>query len=332
VCSRRTKNAAGTSFLYDGPNPVQELSGTVPTANIWSGGLDEVFQRTDGAGTVVPLADALGSTIALVDPSGVVKTTYSYEPFGNTSTVGAPSSNPSQYAGRENDGNGLYYYRARYYSPVLGRFISEDPAGLLSGNNLYSYVNNSPNNTSDPSGLWSPYAHDVMIWNALHPCGVSNAEIYTLQQDSRRFDSQTGMGEADANYHAMARPGQSTADAIQGIQDIIGNQLDIARLNMDSNPSDEYGLDQLAIGMHTLMDLSSPAHVHQKSNGNYVPLTWCEPMGCPGNLAVTVHSPFEDVGIEDAKHITSEIMAMEVQALRLAYEYATGKQLTCKTQ
>jgi hypothetical protein len=46
----------------------------------------------------------------------------------------------------------------------------------------------------------------VMFWNALHPCDVSNAEIYTLQQDSRRFDTQTGIGEAYANDHAMAKP------------------------------------------------------------------------------------------------------------------------------
>ena len=44
-----------------------------------------------------------------------------------------------QYAGRENDGNGLYYYRARYYSPRMGRFLSEDPIGFAGGQaNLYT--------------------------------------------------------------------------------------------------------------------------------------------------------------------------------------------------
>ena len=41
-----------------------------------------------------------------------------------------PVTNPFQYTGRENDATGLYYYRARYYSPTLRRFISEDPLGL----------------------------------------------------------------------------------------------------------------------------------------------------------------------------------------------------------
>ncbi|WP_447980245.1 RHS repeat-associated core domain-containing protein [Candidatus Nitrospira bockiana] len=58
---------------------------------------------------------------------------------------GTASTSAFQYAGRENDGTGLYYYRARYYSPRLQRFISEDPLDCGSGNvNLYSYIRNSP--------------------------------------------------------------------------------------------------------------------------------------------------------------------------------------------
>jgi len=149
---RRIKNAAGTSFLYDGVQTTQELSGTTVTANLWTGDIDELFQRSDSNGTVGPLVDALGSTLALVNSSGSVTTTYSYDPFGNTTTAGAASGNRSQYTGRENDGNGLYFYRARYYSPMLGRFVSEDPIGFGGGTNLYSYVFNSPTNLTDPSG------------------------------------------------------------------------------------------------------------------------------------------------------------------------------------
>jgi RHS repeat-associated protein len=103
---------------------------------------------------VTPLADALGSVIGLVNSSGSVVTTYAYDPFGNTTIAGAASANPSQYAGRENEGNGLYFYRARYYSPVLARFINEDPLGLAgSGVNLYAYAWNNPSNFRDPFGL-----------------------------------------------------------------------------------------------------------------------------------------------------------------------------------
>lgn len=55
--------------------------------------------------------------------------------------------------GRENEANGLYYYRARYYSPLLGRFISQDPLGFAAGVNSYAYVSDSPTNLKDATGL-----------------------------------------------------------------------------------------------------------------------------------------------------------------------------------
>src|SRR5713101_2777303 len=116
-----------TSFLYDAANFVQELTSGTPTANLLSGGIDEVFARTDAAGTTNFLADALGSTLALSDSAGNLLTQYTYELFGNTTVSGLPSANPYQHTGRENDGTGLYFYRARYYSPTFQRFASEDP-------------------------------------------------------------------------------------------------------------------------------------------------------------------------------------------------------------
>ncbi len=157
---RRTRTTGGaTSYLYDGANAAQELVGGSPTANVLTGGVDEVFQRTESAGTSAVLTDALGSTVALVDGAGAVQTQYTYEPFGATTSSGAASTNPAQYTGRENDGTGLYYYRARYYNPTLGRFTSEDPLGFGGGDvNVQAYVSDRPTVLRDPSGL------DVTIW------------------------------------------------------------------------------------------------------------------------------------------------------------------------
>ena len=76
--------------------------------------------------------------------------------------MGEPSDNPFQYTGRENDNTGLYYYRARYYSSYLKRFISEDPIGLMGGVNFYSYVNNSSINWTDPLGLEENLAEGIV--------------------------------------------------------------------------------------------------------------------------------------------------------------------------
>jgi RHS repeat-associated protein len=124
------------------------------SANLLTGGIDEVFARSDSLGSFTPLQDALGSTVALVDVNGNVATQYSYDPFGNTTVAGVLSSNPAQYTGRENERNGLYFHRARYYNPVIGRFISEDPIGFAGGQeNLYAYVFNNPTGFVDPYGL-----------------------------------------------------------------------------------------------------------------------------------------------------------------------------------
>jgi RHS repeat-associated protein len=151
------KGASGfstTNFMYDGPNPVQELSGGLPTANLLTGGTDEYFLRADVSGSSSFLTDALGSTLALTDASGTMQTQYSYEPFGSTTQSGASTTNSFGYTGREIDTVGLYFYRARYYNPATGRFISEDPAGFSgSGPNLYEYADDSPIVFRDPSGL-----------------------------------------------------------------------------------------------------------------------------------------------------------------------------------
>lgn len=154
----KTANGQSVGYLYDGVGVVQELTGGAPSANLLVGGVDEVFSRTDAAGARTLLADGLGSTLALLDSAGVAQTQYTYDPFGAVTQSGAASGNSSQYTGRENDGTGLYYYRARYYSPALQRFISEDPVGLAGGANFYAYALNSPVSLRDPMGTIPEWA------------------------------------------------------------------------------------------------------------------------------------------------------------------------------
>ncbi|MBI5747840.1 MAG: RHS repeat-associated core domain-containing protein, partial [Nitrospinae bacterium] len=151
----KTINGVTTQYLYDGLDIIQEIQGSNKTNYIRTLNIDEPLARIKADGTIRHYkTDALGSVIALVDDAGAVKTTYTYDPFGNVTISGEASDNPFQYTGRENDNTGLYYYRARYYSPELQRFISEDPIGLDGGDiNFFAYVWNSPQNWIDPYGL-----------------------------------------------------------------------------------------------------------------------------------------------------------------------------------
>ncbi|UVT15731.1 MAG: RHS repeat protein [Nitrospira sp.] len=151
----RTVSGTVTNYVYDGLNPVQEKNGGTVTANLLTGlGIDEFFTRTDGVGVRALLSDALGSTVALGDGSGTLQTQYTYEPFGFVSQTGSASTSSYKYTGREDDGTGLYYYRARYYQPRFQRFIAEDPIGLRGGINVYRYSNNNAILFADPLGLF----------------------------------------------------------------------------------------------------------------------------------------------------------------------------------
>jgi RHS repeat-associated protein len=79
-------------------------------------------------------------------------TTIDYGPYGESAA--APTGVAFRYTGRRFDAEtGLYYYRARYYSPTLGRFLQTDPVGTKDDLNLYAYVGNDPLDRADPTGL-----------------------------------------------------------------------------------------------------------------------------------------------------------------------------------
>jgi RHS repeat-associated protein len=97
--------------------------------------------------------DGLGSVTSLFATNGTTATSYSYSAFGQTAQTGSVV-NPFRFTGREFDAEtGLYYYRARYYDPKVGRFLNEDPIGFGGGINFYRYVDNNPANYRDSFGL-----------------------------------------------------------------------------------------------------------------------------------------------------------------------------------
>ena len=90
----------------------------------------------------------------MTDAAGDVLNSMKYGPFGETPAL---SGTPFGYTGQRYDAElQAYYYKARYYSPEIGRFLSPDPIGFDAGDmNLYAYVGNDAVNLTDPAGLVS---------------------------------------------------------------------------------------------------------------------------------------------------------------------------------
>jgi RHS repeat-associated protein len=148
---RKSIGGAAKQFLYDGPNIIQELNdGSTPAVSstiLTDLSTDEAFGRTKGTTKTEYLSDYLGSTIALSDASGSSSTTYTYEPYGKVTPTGLADDNTRAFAGREDDGSGLFYYDARYFDPSAGRFLSENGLGVLSGDlNTYRFSFSDPIN------------------------------------------------------------------------------------------------------------------------------------------------------------------------------------------
>jgi RHS repeat-associated protein len=171
----KTVNSNTVNYIYDGDQAIAEVTAGAVSAAILTGpNIDEVLARYAGSGNRTYLTDALGSVIAQANDTQAVENYYSYTPYGETQSSGPDGGNASQYTARENDGTGLYYYRARYYDPILKRFISSDPIGLDGGINAYAYVGGNPVSFADPSGLTPGTAIGAGIGTAIFP-GVGTA-------------------------------------------------------------------------------------------------------------------------------------------------------------
>jgi RHS repeat-associated protein len=172
---RRIKkvSSAGTSvFAYDGDNLIEETNSSGAVVARYAQGLnvDEPLAMLRGGATSLYNADGLGTVTSLSNSSGSLAETYTFDSFGKQTASSGSLTNPFQFTGRESDTEtGLYFYRARYYDPSAGRFITEDPVRLKGGLNFFTYVRNNPINRKDPHGLRpndppSPDPHWPIHW------------------------------------------------------------------------------------------------------------------------------------------------------------------------
>ncbi|RNB70857.1 hypothetical protein EDM52_16540 [Brevibacillus invocatus] len=159
----KKENSSETKYVYVNGVVVEELDGSnqVKAQNVWG---NELLFRKDFATNQKGYYgfNSHGDVVSITDNAGNVVNQYDYDSWGNVTARVDGMSNPFLYSGEMYDEKaGLYYLRARYYYPSIGRFISEDtykgqvdnPLSL----NRYTYTHNNPLKYIDPSG------HDVEI-------------------------------------------------------------------------------------------------------------------------------------------------------------------------
>jgi RHS repeat-associated protein len=175
--------AGTTVYAYDGDNVVEGLGGggNLLAHYTQGAGIDEPLAMTGTRGTYFFETDGLSSITSLTDGIGQLASSYVYDSFGNLTTSTGTIANPFQYTAREFDSEtSLYYYRARYFDPSAGRFLSEDPIGLQAGVNFYSYVGNSPIDLVDPSGSYArlnPNSHCAEVFSKALKIGVCGKDF-----------------------------------------------------------------------------------------------------------------------------------------------------------
>ena len=144
-----------TNYLYDGANIVEEIdaAGAALAKYVQGQKVDEPLAEVRSGTASYYQVDGLGSITSLTSASAAIAGTYTYDSLGNLSATTGSVTNDLRYTGRESDPEtGLYYYRARYYDPQNGRFVSEDPVAFQAGMNFYSYVYDNPVTLIDPTG------------------------------------------------------------------------------------------------------------------------------------------------------------------------------------
>jgi RHS repeat-associated protein len=154
---RKSTSTTTSVYVYDGADQLQEVdsAGTTVVARYTTAlSIDQPLAVIRGGVTSFYELDAQGSVTSLSNSAAAVANTYTYDTFGNQTTFTGSVVNPFRYTARELDSEtGLMYYRARYYEPTLGRFLSEDPLRFGAGDtDFYSYVHNGPLIYRDPSG------------------------------------------------------------------------------------------------------------------------------------------------------------------------------------
>jgi len=195
-----------TSYLIDEVSNIVGIYGSGGPVSLLTGAaVDAQLAAIGSSGQAqFALPDGLGSVAGIGGSGGTLTGQSLYEPFGQTTSTG--SSYPAGFTGRLPITNTIYYYRNRYYDSSVGRFLSEDPAGTVSGNSLYTYAYNDPVDFIDPYGTWP----DFNPWDILKfdPIGLGKQltgldDIQRLAQDEALINA--AIAQIKKDQHRLAQ-------------------------------------------------------------------------------------------------------------------------------
>jgi RHS repeat-associated protein len=171
--------------------------------------------------------DNVNSVSQMSGHNGGTLQSTTFSAFGNIHSTTGTTPNRLKYTGREDDGTGLYYYRARYYDPGIGRFVSEDPLGFQAGINFFAYVGNNPVNANDPSGKV-----DVILTIGKQQLDVRNQGTPGTNYLVRASANGTlypmgagGFGQDPSKFTQLIAPQQTSALIDWGRSHIQNNRL-----------------------------------------------------------------------------------------------------------
>ncbi len=265
--------SANTRLLYDGDALVGEYStgGALLRRYVHGLGADEVLAWYEGAGVDGSTRRHLysnmqGSIVTVMDFSGAVLGINRYDEYG---TPQSTNLGRFQFTGQAWIAElGAYYYKARMYSPTLGRFMQTDPIGYADGLGWYGYVGSDPVNRGDPSGLvaWNPQ------WASSGMCSSGGSFMHCGDVGGDGDDSVitvTGRRHKESDNDC-----KSSSGCYSGISDALRDELD--RLNASrsdlqnepDSPLDEIVVTGLAAHNKDARPSTRPKHERGEARQN----------------------------------------------------------------
>ena len=151
---------------------------------------------------------------------------------------------------------GLFYNRYRYYESSIGRYLTQDPIGLIGGVNVYDYSYNHPSRFVDPPGLWATDAHDYFIDQVFSDQSGAIRDI--IKEGGAYADKMEFQGSDYAHMHAMSSDKMDAKKSQKMMCEYIKSKLEDAKDAYDKGSGNYWFL--LGMALHPVMDSTSPAH------------------------------------------------------------------------